>query len=94
MRSTAAAVNVSPCTVAAGTKIGTVPAAVPLVARQSFDLAGQSFPANFMATATNIIAQSAPSDTIKATPADRPKNLQLSRSERLMLALSGHRRSV
>jgi len=73
------AVNVNPCTKLAGTAIGTVPAAVPLVPNQSFDLAGQSFPSVYIVTATNIIAESAESDSIKATPADRPKNPRLSK---------------
>lgn len=66
--------NVNPCVKAQGTVVGTVTATVPLVPRQSLDLAGQSFPANFMVTATNIIAESTESGSIKATPADRPKN--------------------
>lgn len=68
------AVNVSPCVKAQGTLVGTVTAASPVVPRQSMDLAGQPFPANFMVTASNIIAESAESPSIKATPADRPKN--------------------
>lgn len=68
------AVNVSPCVKAQGTLVSTVTATVPLVPRQSLDLAGQQFPANFMVTASNIIAESAESPSIKATPADKPKN--------------------
>ena len=85
------AVNVNPCTRAAGAAVGTVTATAPIVPRQQLDLAGQTFPSVYVVTASNIIAESADSVSIKATPADRPKNLQLTRSERLMLALSGHR---
>ena len=70
-------VNVNPCTAAAGTKIGSVTAASPIVPRQSLDLAGQASPANFCVVAVNIIAPSAESLTLKATPGDRPKNVQV-----------------
>lgn len=69
--------NVNPCTVAAGTKVATVPATVPITPRQQVDLAGQAFPANFMVTATNVVAPSQPSASLKATPGDSPKNLEL-----------------
>jgi hypothetical protein len=70
-------VNAAPCTIANSTKIGSVPAASPVVPRQSFDLVGQPFPTNLMVTAVNIIGESLPSDTAKAVPGDRPKNVRI-----------------
>ena len=67
-------VNVTPCVKASATIVGTVLAASPITPRQSLDLAGQQFPAVFMVTASNIIAESAESPSIKATPSASPKN--------------------
>lgn len=66
--------NVNPCVKAQATLVSTVTATTPIPPKQSLDLAGQSFPAVFMVTASNIIAESVESSSIKATPADRPKN--------------------
>lgn len=63
------------CLKAGATVIGTVTAPTPQPATMSLSISTQPVPSTYFVTAVNLINESAESDSLKATGADKPKSL-------------------